>query len=131
MTVDFLEADKASKDYCMSRTMMRFEDDFKQNFVQREIEGAFLAGIKWVLEKQKSEEKHDIKWHDLYENPNDLPPIDNNCLNLVSITVMTESLESVFYDFDIRKWISVRSGTVLDRDPQKWTEPFNIMVGIM
>ena len=61
MTVDFLEADKASKDYCMSRTMMRFEDDFKQNFVQREIEGAFLAGIKWVLEKQKSEEKHDIK----------------------------------------------------------------------
>ena len=60
-----------------------------------------------------------------------MPPIDNNCLNLVSITVMTESLESVFYDFDIRKWISVRSGTVLDRDPQKWTEPFNIMVGIM
>ena len=39
--------------------MMKFEDSFKQSFVQRKIEGAFMAGVKWVLEKQKNEVQND------------------------------------------------------------------------
>ena len=37
---------KKAKEYAMSRTYPRFDSIFISNFVQREIEGAYLEGVK-------------------------------------------------------------------------------------
>lgn len=126
--MDFLEVDKASKDYCMSRTMIRFEDSFKQNFVQREIEGAFMAGVKWTLEKQKNEVQNDesTRWHDVDKDPNDLPPIDQKWHGL-SIMVWSESIRQVRWDYTNHCWREEINGRP-DICVRKWCQKLNIGV---
>ena len=43
------DIDKKSKQYAITRTYPRFENDFIANFVLREVEGAYFNGATYVL----------------------------------------------------------------------------------
>lgn len=49
--------EERAKEYAVSRTYPRFEDDFTANFVLREVEGAFWNGAKEALRWHKTEEE--------------------------------------------------------------------------
>lgn len=46
------------------------------------------------------------KWHDLRQNPNDLPKRDKRFLSNISISVMTQENNFACYYFDDKKWYS-------------------------
>lgn len=98
-----------AKDYAISRTYPKFETDYIANFVLREVEGAFLAGIG----------KGRPQWHDLREDPNDLPKIE---IGTSSITVLNEDGNKVYYDYDIKYWRYDDEELHITASPIAWCE---------
>lgn len=66
---------------------------------------AFLAGLKAGRPQ----------WHDLRENPNDLPKRDKTFVTDVSVTVVVYPLEFAVYYFFDKKWYSNGKEVKVDR----------------
>ena len=69
--------EKESKEYAIGLTYPKFQDDQIANIVLRDVEGAFQKGAESGYNKAN-------EWHDLRENPNDLPK-DTTSLYLVRV----------------------------------------------
>lgn len=75
------EEEKA-KEYAISRTYPRFENDFIANFVLREVEGAYFAGLH----------EGQPKWHKVADG--DLPKEEGDYL----LCFYDKETKSTFYD---------------------------------
>ena len=65
-----MKDEEMAEEYAICRTYPKFETNYIANFVLREVEGAFLAGLKAGRPQ----------WHDLEKDPNDLPKHTNSVL---------------------------------------------------
>lgn len=90
-----MKDEEKAEEYAISRTYPKFETNYIANFVLREVEGAFLAGLKAGRSQ----------WHDLQKDPNDLPKEEKQYLCCVLSWVGGEKVYAcLIYDTQYHSW---------------------------
>ena len=84
--------EKEAREYAIGRTYPWFGTNYITNFVLREVEEAFLAGI----------EACKPKWHDLRKKPNDLPKRNNELTDTSDVIITDKGI--AHYNFREQKW---------------------------
>lgn len=98
------EEEKLAKEYADKRIGKVLENStFPNSYWHRQdwenCKQDFLAGLKVGKDMNVS-----AKWHDLRQDPNDLPKRDERFSINISIAVMTQDNGFAFYSFEDKKW---------------------------
>lgn len=98
------EDEKLAEEYA-NTVKCEWENDTYYVDCRDKIEEAFIAGLKAARQKM---------WHDLRENPKDLP---DACLNIVN-----QDGEKVRYDYVYEVWRTDDANDYICDDPIAWCE---------
>lgn len=84
--------------------MTLHEQDIVNNMPIAELLQNINARVFCLHEEIRRLKKKTPKWHDLQKNPDDLPPIKEDC-KYVSIKVLTDEGKIVFYSYKVNCWL--------------------------